>query len=140
MGKNDSSTGLWWRACPEMEVGVRGRGARGRWSLGWRVSPLTPVRVGRRIPDRSCTFFFYNKFISLWCRKFCGGTRRGKCLLSSSAPCHRPEAPLLSPQFQSHQIFHVLVVAAAFVHFYGVSNLQEFRHGLEGGCTDDSLL
>ncbi|KAM5205451.1 adiponectin receptor protein 1 isoform 1-T9 [Hipposideros larvatus] len=42
--------------------------------------------------------------------------------------------------FQSHQIFHVLVVAAAFVHFYGVSNLQEFRHGLEGGCTDDSLL
>ncbi|KAF4012119.1 hypothetical protein G4228_003600 [Cervus hanglu yarkandensis] len=29
--------------------------------------------------------------------------------------------------FQSHQIFHVLVVAAAFVHFYGVSNLQEFR-------------
>lgn len=43
-------------------------------------------------------------------------------------------------QFQSHQIFHVLVVAAAFVHFYGVSNLQEFRYGLEGGCTDDSLL
>ncbi|NXF13927.1 PAQR1 protein, partial [Smithornis capensis] len=43
-------------------------------------------------------------------------------------------------KFQSHQIFHVLVVAAAFVHFYGVSNLQEFRYGLEGGCTDDSLL
>ncbi|KAF7236246.1 Adiponectin receptor protein 1 [Varanus komodoensis] len=42
--------------------------------------------------------------------------------------------------FQSHQIFHVLVVAAAFVHFYGVSNLQEFRYGLAGGCTDDSLL
>lgn len=41
--------------------------------------------------------------------------------------------------FQSHQIFHVLV-AAAFVHFYGVSNLQEFRYGLEGGCTDDTLL
>uniref|UniRef100_A0A673K306 Adiponectin receptor protein 1-like n=1 Tax=Sinocyclocheilus rhinocerous TaxID=307959 RepID=A0A673K306_9TELE len=42
--------------------------------------------------------------------------------------------------FQSHQIFHVLVVAAAFVHFYGISNLQEFRYGLEGGCTDDTLL
>uniref|UniRef100_A0A3B3CTL5 Adiponectin receptor 1a n=1 Tax=Oryzias melastigma TaxID=30732 RepID=A0A3B3CTL5_ORYME len=42
--------------------------------------------------------------------------------------------------FHSHQIFHVLVVAAAFVHFYGVSNLQEFRYGLEGGCTDDTLL
>lgn len=50
------------------------------------------------------------------------------------------ESFLTSPQFQSHQIFHVLVVAAAFVHFYGVSNLQEFRYGLEGGCTDDSLL
>ncbi|XP_018964313.1 adiponectin receptor protein 1-like isoform X2 [Cyprinus carpio] len=42
--------------------------------------------------------------------------------------------------FQSHQIFHVLVVGAAFVHFYGISNLQEFRYGLEGGCTDDTLL
>ncbi|KAM7135421.1 LOW QUALITY PROTEIN: adiponectin receptor protein 1-like [Molossus nigricans] len=40
--------------------------------------------------------------------------------------------------FQSHQLFHVLVVAAAFVHFYGVSNLQEVCYSLEGGCTDDS--
>lgn len=48
--------------------------------------------------------------------------------------------PFHSFQFHSHQIFHVLVVAAAFIHFYGVSNLQEFRYGLEGGCTDDSLL
>lgn len=47
---------------------------------------------------------------------------------------------LFSSQFHSHQIFHVLVVAAAFIHFYGVSNLQEFRYGLEGGCTDDTLL
>lgn len=47
---------------------------------------------------------------------------------------------VLLSQFQSHQIFHVLVVAAAFVHFYGISNLQEFRYGLEGGCTDDTLL
>lgn len=28
--------------------------------------------------------------------------------------------------FQSHQIFLVLVAEAAFTHFYGVSNLQEF--------------
>uniref|UniRef100_S4RKM5 Adiponectin receptor 2 n=1 Tax=Petromyzon marinus TaxID=7757 RepID=S4RKM5_PETMA len=42
--------------------------------------------------------------------------------------------------FHSHQIFHVLVVAAAFVHFHGVSNLQEFRYTLGGGCSDDSLL
>ncbi|XP_067855799.1 adiponectin receptor protein 2-like [Heptranchias perlo] len=42
--------------------------------------------------------------------------------------------------FHSHQLFHILVVAGAFVHFHGVSNLQEFRHGLGGGCTDNDLL
>lgn len=33
--------------------------------------------------------------------------------------------------FQSHQIFHVLVVVAAVVHFHGISNLQKvrFQHG-----------
>ncbi|KAG7218461.1 hypothetical protein INR49_009338 [Caranx melampygus] len=34
----------------------------------------------------------------------------------------------------SHQIFHVLVVAAAFI-ISTASHLQEFRYGLEGGCT-----
>lgn len=63
-------------------------------------------------------------------------------LIQNGCNCGRfvLNAHLSFPQFQSHQIFHVLVVAAAFVHFYGVSNLQEFRYGLEGGCTDDSLL
>lgn len=61
-------------------------------------------------------------------------------LLVSDPSLPIPKGHLLFLQFQSHQIFHVLVVAAAFVHFYGVSNLQEFRYGLEGGCTDDSLL
>ncbi|KAM7159164.1 LOW QUALITY PROTEIN: adiponectin receptor protein 1-like [Molossus nigricans] len=42
--------------------------------------------------------------------------------------------------FQSHQLFHVLMVAAAFVHFNGVSNFQEFCYGLEGSCSDDSPL
>lgn len=42
--------------------------------------------------------------------------------------------------FMSHQIFHVLVVAVAFVHFYGVSNLQEFYYSQEGGCTKDSFV
>ncbi|EHB10068.1 Adiponectin receptor protein 1 [Heterocephalus glaber] len=37
--------------------------------------------------------------------------------------------------FQSHQILHVPVVAVAFVYFYRVSNLQEFRYSLEGSCT-----
>uniref|UniRef100_H2XV38 Adiponectin receptor n=2 Tax=Ciona intestinalis TaxID=7719 RepID=H2XV38_CIOIN len=34
--------------------------------------------------------------------------------------------------FQSHQIFHILVVLAAVVHFHGISNLQQFRF-LDGG-------
>nr|XP_061809477.1 adiponectin receptor protein 2-like [Nerophis lumbriciformis] len=42
--------------------------------------------------------------------------------------------------FHSHQLFHILVVAGAFVHFHGVSNLQEFRYTAGAGCTDDGML
>ncbi|GAA6079611.1 adiponectin receptor protein 2 isoform X1, partial [Tachysurus ichikawai] len=45
-----------------------------------------------------------------------------------------------APQFHSHQLFHILVVAGAFVHFHGVSNLQEFRYTAGGGCTADGPL
>ncbi|MEQ2170447.1 Adiponectin receptor protein 2 [Goodea atripinnis] len=37
-------------------------------------------------------------------------------------------------------LFHILVVAGAFVHFHGVSNLQEFRYTAGGGCTEDGTL
>lgn len=43
-------------------------------------------------------------------------------------------------QFHSHQLFHILVVAGAFVHFHGVSNLQEFRFTAGAGCTEDGAL
>ena len=38
---------------------------------------------------------------------------------------------VFSLQFQSHQIFHVLVVAAAFVHLYGICQMAYYRfhHG-----------
>lgn len=54
----------------------------------------------------------------------------------------RPRVPRLNggvsfPQFHSHQLFHVFVVAGAFVHFHGVSNLQEFRFTVGGGCTEE---
>lgn len=39
--------------------------------------------------------------------------------------------------FHSHQLFHILVVAGAFVHFHGVSNLQEFRYTAGGGCAEE---
>ena len=29
--------------------------------------------------------------------------------------------------FQSHQIFHILVIAAAFVHFHGIQNMALYR-------------
>lgn len=29
--------------------------------------------------------------------------------------------------FQSHQIFHVLVIAAAFVHYHGISEMAMYR-------------
>lgn len=35
--------------------------------------------------------------------------------------------PLSLFQFQSHQIFHVLVIAAAFVHYHGISEMAMYR-------------
>lgn len=37
-------------------------------------------------------------------------------------------------QFQSHQIFHVLVIAAAFVHYHGISEMAMYRVTV-GECT-----
>ncbi|ROL52569.1 Adiponectin receptor protein 2 [Anabarilius grahami] len=42
--------------------------------------------------------------------------------------------------FHSHQLFHILVVAGAFVHFHGVSNLQEFRYTAGGGCAEEGAV
>ncbi|XP_062339618.1 adiponectin receptor protein 2 [Osmerus eperlanus] len=42
--------------------------------------------------------------------------------------------------FHSHQLFHILVVAGAFVHFHGVSNLQEFRYTAGAGCAVEDAL
>ncbi|XP_028347282.1 adiponectin receptor protein 2-like [Physeter macrocephalus] len=42
--------------------------------------------------------------------------------------------------FHSHQLFHIFVVAGAFVHFHGVSNLQEFRFMIGGGCSEEDAL
>merc|ERR1719232_1993596 len=36
--------------------------------------------------------------------------------------------------FQSHQIFHILVIAAALVHFHGIQNMALYRLTLEGAC------
>jgi len=36
--------------------------------------------------------------------------------------------------FQSHQIFHVLVIAAAFVHYHGMANMAVYRLTKAGMC------
>ena len=36
--------------------------------------------------------------------------------------------------FQSHQIFHILVIAAAFVHFHGMQNMALYRLTQAGTC------
>jgi len=40
-------------------------------------------------------------------------------------------------QFQSHQIFHVLVIAAAFVHYHGITEMAMHRMTI-GDCTNPS--
>lgn len=61
------------------------------------------------------------------------GERESASSGSLRSPCHAPEASLLSLQFQSHQIFHVLVVAAALQStFSGVSACRGFRRPGKG--------
>jgi len=38
--------------------------------------------------------------------------------------------------FQSHQIFHVLVIAAALVHYHGMSNMAVYRLTKGGSCQE----
>lgn len=38
-------------------------------------------------------------------------------------------------QFQSHQIFHVFVIAAAFVHYHGITEMAMHRMTI-GDCSD----
>ena len=40
-------------------------------------------------------------------------------------------------QFQSHQIFHVFVVAAAFIHYYGMAEIANNRLTF-GHCFEDA--
>jgi len=40
--------------------------------------------------------------------------------------------------FQSHQIFHVLVLAAAFVHYHGISEMAMYRL-THADCTAENL-
>ena len=44
-------------------------------------------------------------------------------------------------QFQSHQIFHVFVVAAAFVHLHGISQIANYRLSFGGGdhCSENEM-
>ena len=58
------------------------------------------------------------------------------CPLASDVSDRLPGA---CSQFQSHQIFHVLVVAAAMVHYHGVSELAMHRL-TNGECASEQHL
>ena len=40
------------------------------------------------------------------------------------------------PQFQSHQIFHVFVLAAALVHYHGITEIAYYRLTM-GDCIEE---
>lgn len=42
-------------------------------------------------------------------------------------------------QFQSHQIFHVFVIIAAFVHYHGITEMAMYRMSA-GECQSDMVL
>jgi len=44
---------------------------------------------------------------------------------------------VLPVQFQSHQIFHVFVVAAAFIHYYGMAEIANKRLAF-GHCFENA--
>ena len=46
--------------------------------------------------------------------------------------------PIFVFQFQSHQIFHVFVLAGAFVHYHGISEIANYRLTL-GDCLESEL-
>jgi len=53
-------------------------------------------------------------------------------------PCtllHRnnTDSTIIVEQFQSHQIFHVFVIVAAFVHYHGITEMAMYRMSV-GEC------
>lgn len=79
--RKDSSTGLCGASAQRWRSEAEGPGAGGVWGDACPCSRRC-VWAGESLAGVTL-FFSYNKFISLWCRTFCGGTtRRGKCLLS----------------------------------------------------------
>uniref|UniRef100_A0AAZ3RC46 Adiponectin receptor 2 n=1 Tax=Oncorhynchus tshawytscha TaxID=74940 RepID=A0AAZ3RC46_ONCTS len=62
------------------------------------------------------------------------------CIYAARIPERFFPGNVTSGWFHSHQLFHVLVVAGAFVHFHGVSNLQAFRYAAGAGCEEDNAL
>jgi hypothetical protein len=49
---------------------------------------------------------------------------------------HAPQCTLvLRKQFQSHQIFHLMVIVAAFVHYHGITEVAYIRLSA-GSCAE----
>ncbi|CAF4980095.1 unnamed protein product, partial [Rotaria magnacalcarata] len=57
----------------------------------------------------------------------------GACLYAARIP-ERLAPGLFDIWFQSHQLFHVFVVAAACVHYYGICVLSNNQKNFFGDC------
>ena len=84
-------------------------------SLGWLIFMGFLYITGAlfyafRIPER----FFPGK-VDIWVKIFTIWIQIFKHLISTL------------PQFHSHQIFHCFVIAGAFVHYHGISNMAIYR-------------
>ena len=91
-------------------------------SLGWLILMgllyiLGALFYALRVPER----WFPGK-CDIWVNIRLGEAKNNHHCTSHTNPNH-----LLVLQFQSHQIFHVLVLVAAFVHYHGISEMAMYR-------------
>ena len=74
--------------------------------------------LGRIVPQVSAVLMFYSPGAVLYACRIPERFLPGKCDF----------------WFQSHQIFHILVIAAAFVHLHGMQNMALYRLTQAGAC------
>ena len=79
----------------------------------WMIQLTLPLTIGTWFIDYPYTNYFTKRLVS---------------------PLHFFSSE--KPQIQSHQIFHVMVVAAAFVHYHGLNVMAVYREEM-GECIVD---
>lgn len=97
-------------------------------SVGWLVIMASlyisgAVIYANRVPEK------------IWPGKFDIWVSISAITLFICCNCSLQYQPSTVLQFQSHQIFHVLVVAGALVHYHGITQVANYRL-TNGGCVE----